>query len=157
MFGLYPSRFYNVWLDVQPEKGHRVLMQSYPGGIQSGMDYYMNDAGLVVAETTVKQTGFDANGRALASRIRKALQYSDSIDQAVATLKDGNNGMYTNEWLPADMKTKEGAMFELGTDKSKLWRSSKDEWFGGTPGFYWGCNNAKDLDVRLETVASTAD
>ena len=45
-------------------------------------------------------------------------------------------------------------MFELGTHKSKLWRSSKDEWFGGTEGFYWGCNNGKDLDVRLETVAS---
>jgi hypothetical protein len=46
-------------------------------------------------------------------------------------------------------------MFELGTHKSKLWRSSKDEWFGGTKGFYWGCNNAKDLDVRLETMSST--
>ncbi len=45
-------------------------------------------------------------------------------------------------------------MFELGTHKTKLWRSGKDEWFGGTEGFYWGCNNAKDLDVRLETIAS---
>ena len=43
-------------------------------------------------------------------------------------------------------------MFELGTHKSRLWKSSKNEWFGGTAGFYWGCNNAKDLDVRLETV-----
>ena len=43
-------------------------------------------------------------------------------------------------------------MFELGTHKSRLWRSSKNEWFGGTTGFYWGCNNAKDLQVRLETV-----
>ncbi len=43
-------------------------------------------------------------------------------------------------------------MFELGTHKSRLWRSSKNEWFGGTAGFYWGCNNAKDLQVRLETV-----
>ena len=43
-------------------------------------------------------------------------------------------------------------MFELGTHKTKLWRSSKKEWFGGTEGFYWGCNNAKDLQVRLETV-----
>ena len=43
-------------------------------------------------------------------------------------------------------------MFELGTHKSKLWRSSQKEWFGGTEGFYWGCNNTKDLEVRLETV-----
>src|SRR5207248_9589245 len=26
----------------------------------------------------------------------------------------------------------------------------------GTEGFYWGCNNARDLDVRLETVASVS-
>ena len=45
-------------------------------------------------------------------------------------------------------------MFELGTYKHKLWRSSKNEWFGDTPGFYWGCNNVKDMDVRLETIPS---
>ena len=61
-----------------------------------------------------------------------------------------NNGLYTNEWLIGDAKNNEIAMFELGTYKTKLWRSSKNEWFGGTEGFYWGCNNAKDLNVRLE-------
>src|SRR5438445_9454979 len=48
-------------------------------------------------------------------------------------------------------------MFELGTARSKLFRSSKNEWFGGTEGFYWGCNNTKDRDVRLETIASVND
>src|SRR5437660_12519312 len=64
MFGLYPGRFYNVWLDVKPAKGHRVLMQSFPGGIQSGMDYYLNDAGILVSETTIAQTRFDVTGLA---------------------------------------------------------------------------------------------
>ncbi len=127
-------------------------MQSYPGGIQSGLDYYLNDAGILVAETTIAQTRFDTSGLAEASRIRKALQYADTIDKAVAILKEQNNGLYTNEWLLADMKTNEIAMFELGTHKSKLYRSSKNEWFGGTEGFYWGCNNTKDLEVRLETI-----
>jgi hypothetical protein len=152
MFGLYPSLFYNVWLDVQPSQGHRVLMQTYPAGIQSGLDYYLNDAGLVVCETTIAQTRFDIQGMALASRIRQALQYADTIDQAVDILRKGNNGLYTNEWLLADTKTNEIAMFELGTAKSKLYRSSHNDWFCGTEGFYWGCNNTKDLDVRLETI-----
>jgi hypothetical protein len=157
MFGLYPSSFYNVWLDVQPPrgKGHRVFMQSYPAGIQSGLDYYYNDAGLLVCETTLAQTRFAIEGMAVASRIREALQYADSIDRACAILEKANNGLYTNEWLLADIKTNEIAMFELGTHKSKLYRSSKDEWYGGTKGFYWGCNNTKDLEVRLETIAST--
>jgi hypothetical protein len=154
MFSLYPSSFYNVWLDVKPSKGHRVLMQTYPAGIQSGLDYYLNDAGLLVAETTLAQTRFEIKGLALVSRIRQALQYADSIDKAVSILKEQNNGLYTNEWLLADIKTNEIAMYELGTYKSKLWRSGKNEWYGGTEGFYWGCNNTKDLDVRLETIAS---
>jgi hypothetical protein len=155
MFSLYPSNFYNVWLDVKPAKGHRVFMQTFPAGIQSGMDYYYNDAGLLCCETTISQTRFDTTGAALASRIRQAMQYADSIDKAAEILKEGNNGLYTNEWLLADVKTNEIAMLELGTHKTKLSRSSKGEWFGGTEGFYWGCNNTKDLEVRLETLATT--
>jgi hypothetical protein len=154
MFGLYPSNFYNVWLDIQPDKGHRFVMCSYPGGIQSGMDYYLNDAGLLISETTIAQTKFDINGMTCASRIRKAIQYADNIDDAVAILLKENNGLYTNEWLMGDINTNEIAMFELGTHKHKLWRSGKNEWFGETPGFYWGCNNIKDMEVRLETIPS---
>src|SRR5438132_6985433 len=97
MFSLYPANFYNVWLDIKPAKGHRIMMQSYPGGIQSGMDYYMNDAGILVCETTIRQTKFDIKGETVASRIRRALQYADSIDKAVDILKESNNGIYTNE------------------------------------------------------------
>ncbi len=154
MWNLFHAYHYNVWLDVKPARGHRVLMQTYPGGIMSGLDYYQSGAGLVVCETTLSQTKFDATGVPLADRIRRALQYADSIDQAVAILKQGNNGLYTNEWLLADTKNNEIAMFELGTHKSRLWRSSKNEWFGGTAGFYWGCNNAKDVEVRMETLPS---
>ncbi len=153
MYELYPSSFFNVWIDVLPAKGNRVVMQSYPGGMQSGLDYYMNSAGLLVTETTIAQTRFDVEGQSLSSQIRKAVQYSDSIDSFVAAMQHGN-GLYTNEWLLADIKTNEIAMFELGTKTSKLYRSSKNEWFGGTEGFYWGCNNVKDMDVRLETIAS---
>jgi hypothetical protein len=152
MFSLYPSLHYNVWLDVKPSAGHRVAMQTYPAGIQSGMDYYLNDAGLLVSETTLAQTQFNINGMAVGSRIRRALQYSDNIDQVADILRTNNNGLYTNEWMIGDTKTSEIAMLELGTAKSKLYRSSRNEWVGGTEGFYWGCNNTKDIDVRLETI-----
>jgi hypothetical protein len=154
MFGLYPANFYNVWLDIKPARGHRMLMCAYPGAIQSGMDYYLNDAGLLIAETTISQTRFDNTGLTEASRIRQAIQYAANIDDAVAILRKDNNGLYTNEWLLADINTNEIALFELGTHQSKLHRSSKNDWIGGTVGFYWGCNNTKDVQVRLETVAS---
>jgi hypothetical protein len=140
----------NVMLDIQPEKGHRILMQSYPGGIESGTDWYQNDAGVVLTETTIRQTPFHREGTPVAYRARKAIQYGGNVDQVVEHLGTRNNGLYTNEWIIGDAKNDEIAMYELGTYKTKLWRSSKNQWFGGTEGFYWGNNNAKDHEVRLE-------
>ncbi len=140
----------NVWIDVKPENGHRVLMQSYPGGIESGTDWYQNDAGVVLTETTIRQTPYNPQGTPVAFRARMAIQYGGSIDEVIQHLGTRNNGLYTNEWLMGDAKTNEIAMYELGTAHTKLWRSSKNEWFGDTPGFYWGNNNAKDLTIRTE-------
>ena len=140
----------NVMLDIKPAAGHRMLIQSYPGGIESGTDWYQNDAGVVLTETTINQTPFSAQGTPIAFRARMAIQYGGNIDEVVKYLGAHNNGLYTNEWLIGDAKNNEIAMYELGTNRARLWRSSKDEWFGGTPGFYWGDNNPKDLDIRLE-------
>jgi hypothetical protein len=140
----------NVMLVIKPAKGHRVLMQSYPGGIESGTDWYQNDAGLVLTETTIRQTQFNPQGTPVAYRARLAIQYAENIDDMVRLLGTKNNGLYTNEWLMGDGKNNEIAMYELGTVHTKLWRSSRNEWFGGTPGFYWGNNNAKDLTIRTE-------
>jgi hypothetical protein len=142
----------NVMLDIKPAKGHRILMQSYPGGIESGTDWYQNDAAMVLTETTIRQSPFNIEGTPVAFRARQAIQYGGNVDEVVQYLGTRNNGLYTNEWLIGDGKNNEIAMYELGTSHTKLWRSSKNEWFGGTEGFYWGDNNAKDLQVRLEYV-----
>lgn len=140
----------NVLLDIKPTHGHRMLIQSYPGGIESGTDWYQNDAGMVLVETTISQTPFNPRGTPVAFRARMAIQYSDSIDDVVRYLSTQNNGLYTNEWIMGDAKTNQIAIYDLGTEHTRLWRSSKNQWFGDTPGFYWGDNNAKDLTVRLE-------
>jgi hypothetical protein len=142
----------NVMIDIQPAKGHRLIMQSYPGGIESGTDWYQNDVGMVLTETTIRQSPFNIQGTPVAFRARQAIQYGGNVDEIVEQLGKRNNGLYTNEWLIGDGKNNEIAMYELGTARTKLWRSSKNEWFGGTEGFYWGDNNAKDLAVRREYV-----
>jgi hypothetical protein len=157
MFGLHLGPYVNVWIDCKPTKGRRFVMQAFPGGIWSSQDYYQNDAGILLSETTIDQTPFDSSGEPLTTRARKAIQYAESIDDVVKLLSVSNNGLYTNEWLIADTKTNEIAMFELGTKKTKLWRSSKEEWFGGTKDFYWGCNNAKDAHVRLEATPAAGE
>lgn len=152
MFGLHFGPHVNFWIDCKPTKGHRFAMQGFPGAVWSSQDFYLNAAGIVLCETTIDQTPFDPAGEPLTTRSRKAIQYAGSVDDVVKYLSQNSNGLYSNEWLIADTAANEIAMYELGTKTSKLWRSSKGEWFGGTKGFYWGNNNAKDPAVRREAL-----
>ncbi|MEI6537208.1 MAG: C45 family autoproteolytic acyltransferase/hydrolase, partial [Verrucomicrobiaceae bacterium] len=154
MFDAYPARFFNVWLDLQPNAGHRFVMQTYPGGIHSGMDYVISDAGLMLGETNISQTSFDIKGVPLASRIRQAIQYAGSISDAAEILGSNGNGLAATEWVLADAGKNETALFTLGTRAKQLHLSSRNDWLAGTDGFYWSCNNSKDLEHRLETLES---
>jgi hypothetical protein len=106
---------WNVVFDVKPARGHRFVMDGLPGVIASDDDFGVNDAGLVVTETTISQfEGFDPKGTPEFFRARKAMQYAESIDEYVRIMVDRNNGGYANDWLLGDTKTGEIALFELG-------------------------------------------
>jgi hypothetical protein len=120
---------WTVIFDIQPAHGHRILMDGEPGVITSQDDFGVNDAGLLITETTITQfEGWDPDGKPEFMRSRKALQYAGSIDDYVALIKDGNNGGYANDWLIGDRKTGEIAYLELGLRNTPLWRS-KDGYF----------------------------
>lgn len=157
MWDGYTGVHFDVILDVVPETGRRFVMQTFPGGIHSGTDFYLNDSGILIGETTVLQTPFDPEGTPQSNRIRKAIQYGASIDEVAALLRERNNGMYTNDWTLADLKTNEAAILLLGTRESKLWRSSDRPAPFGTPGFLWANNNARHAPVRREVADQPGD
>ena len=157
MWSGYTGPHWNVICDAIPSEGHRLVYETFPGGIHSAADFYINSAGIMIGETTVAQTPFDMDGTPQSNRIRKAAQYASSIDEVVKILSYKNNGMYTNDWLIGDTKTNEIAIFLLGTKKSKLWRSRSGEFPGGTEGFYWSDNNNKDPEVRKEYIPNDAN
>ena len=148
----YTGVHWDIVCDVVPSEGHRLVYQTFPGGIHSGSDFYINDAGIMIGETTVMQTPFDLQGTPQSSRIREAAQYASSVDDVVRILTRKNNGLYTNDWLIGDTRRNEIAILLLGTKQHKLWRSGANDWPGGTTGFYWSVNNAKDPEVRKEYV-----
>ncbi len=150
MWAGYTGVHFNVIADVVPSKGHRLVYQTFPGGIHSGTDYYMNAAGILIGETTVAQTPWNVDGTPMSNRIRKAAQYASSIDDVARILRERNNGMYTNDWPIVDVKTGEVAILLLGTKESKLWRTGEDPAPFGTPGFLWANNNARDPGVKRE-------
>ena len=123
---------WRIIFDLVPAKGHRILMDGYPGVITSDDDFGVNDAGIISTETTITQfNGYDPKGKPEFVRSRKALQYADSIDDYVKLMLDGNNGGYANDWLLGDRKTGEIAQLELGLKNHKLWRT-KDGYFVGS-------------------------
>ncbi len=153
----YTGVHWNVITDIVPADGHRLVYQTFPGGIHSGADFYINAAGIVIGETTVSQTPFEPDSTPQSNRIRKAAQYASSIDDVERILWDGNNGMYSNDWPIADVKTGEVAILLLGTHTKKLWRTSEDMAPFGTPGFLWANNNNRDPEVRKEYLAQPDD
>lgn len=123
---------WNIIFDIAPAQGNHILMDGMAGLIHSGDDFGLNSAGIMITETTISHfSGFDPNGVPEFVRARKAMQYSNSIDDFARIMQDGNNGGYANNWLVADRKTNEIASLELGLKNVTLQRS-KDGFFVGS-------------------------
>jgi len=143
-FQYLPGTRYNVILDVTPAKGTRFVMQTMPGTISSGTDWYVSRSGLVVSETTITgMTTFNPDGLPYFLRSRKAIQYAENIGQWARMMIEGNNGGYADDWLVGDVKTGEIAWLELGTFSHKLERTRN--------GAFVGSNIAMSDEVRSET------
>ncbi len=142
---------WNIIEDIVPEKGNRILMDAFPGFIDSGDDFAENSAGIMITETTIAQfRGFDTTGVPEFVRAREAAQYANSIDDFVRIMTKGNNGAYANDWLVGDTKTNEIARVELGLRNYKVWRTRD--------GYFAGSNFPSDPElIREETVFNPGD
>ena len=111
----YAEAYFGVISDIVPAKGHRILMQTAPGWVHSGTDFFVTDAGLVGSETTIGGFhGFSEWGIPEFARMRRATQDASTIDEWCEIMKKGNNGGYANAWLLGDVNTREIARLELG-------------------------------------------
>ena len=93
-------------------------------------------------ETTLPTGEWRRFGTPVVVRARKAIQYSDSIDEMISILMKNNNGLMPNDWVMGDTKTGEIASLELALRNHAITRIKN--------GFLWSCNNPKDDKVRWE-------
>jgi uncharacterized protein CbrC (UPF0167 family) len=140
------GQFNNVILDITPDDGFRMVMQTSPGYTASMTDFWMTGGGIVVVETTmVGYQGFDPDKVPEYVRARNACQYGTSIDEWVELMNAENDGGYANIWLIGDIKTGEIANYQQGLIYQNLEKKS-DGWFYG--------DNAPS-DPRIRFVEST--
>jgi len=137
----------NVILDINPSKGYRMIMQTSPCWIWSGTDFFITSKGIIGTETTIG--GFVPYEKKfpIGYRIRKAMQYGNTMDDYVKILLHGNSGDYANSWLFGDINTNEILRLELGLAFHNVEKT--------TNGYFIGFNAPYDERIRnIEVVNS---
>ena len=134
------GQYSNVILDLNPEKGHRFIMQTSPCWIWSGTDFFVTAKGIIGTETTIG--GFIPYEKRfpIGYRIRQAMQYGNSLDEYCEILLHENSGDYANSWLFGDINSNEILRIELGLKYHNIERTKN--------GFFIGFNAPYDERIR---------
>ena len=129
-----------VILDIKPDKGHRMIMQASPCWIWSGTDFFLTSKGIIGTETTIG--GFVPYEKRfpIGYRIRKAMQYGNSLDEYCEILLHENSGDYANSWLFGDIHSNEILRIELGLQYHNIERTKN--------GYFIGFNSVYDERIR---------
>lgn len=136
-----------IVLDLNPEKGCRMLIMGFPGWIWSGTDFFVTSAGIMGTETTIGGFNKYENNIPIACRIRQAMQYGKTLDDYERILLEGNSGDYANSWLFGDTKTNEIMRIELGLKYHNTERTKN--------GYFIGFNAPYDPRIRNLECANT--
>jgi hypothetical protein len=131
-----------VFMDIVPTTGNRILMEVNAGLIWSGTEFYINDGGLVVAETTLGSGPYNYGKTPSFVRLRKAIQNADTIDEFKNIMLENTNGAYCGDYLIGDSDTGEVAVLELG---GKTWAIARTK-----DGYLPSCNYPWDPEVAAE-------
>jgi hypothetical protein len=141
------GQYSNIILDLHPEKGHRFIMQTSPCWIWSGTDFFVTAKGIIGLETTFG--GFIPYEKRfpIGYRIRKAMQYGNTLDEYCEILLHENSGDYANAWMFADTNKNEILRIELGLKYHNIERTKN--------GFFIGFNAPYDAKIRNLEVTNS--
>ena len=129
-----------IILDIDPSEGHRIIMQTFPCWIWSGTDFFVTSKGIIGTETTIGGFMPYEIKFPICYRIRKAMQYGNTLDDYVEILLHENSGDYANSWLFGDTNTNEILRIELGLKYHNVERTKN--------GFFIGFNAPYDERIR---------
>jgi hypothetical protein len=134
-------------VDLNCEKGNRILYMGFVGWIFSGTDFWVTSAGIFGTETTIGGFLPFENKYPISCRLRKAMQYGNSLDDYVEILLDHNSGDYSNSYMLCNINDNEIMLFELGLKYHDVKRTKN--------GFFIGHNAPYNAQIRNLECANT--
>ena len=141
------AQYCNFITEIRPNKGNSIIMQSPPGCIASGTDFFVNSNGMICTETTIGGFSKFRLLDPICCRIRKVMQYEKGLDDCVKYLTHNNGGDYANSWLFGDTKTNTIMRVELGLDYVNVEKKKN--------GYFIGYNAPLDPRIRNLECANT--
>ncbi|MEM4058523.1 MAG: C45 family autoproteolytic acyltransferase/hydrolase [Thermoplasmata archaeon] len=101
---------------IRPEKGNLFMMQSSPGLLFSGTDFYYNSRGISISETTLDGIKtYNIDGIPIFQRLRLAIKKAADLYEVANILTKENTGAYANNYLIGDAREKKIGLLELAT------------------------------------------
>ena len=131
----------NIIMYVSPAKGHAFVMQTCAGLICSTMDWFLCSSGIIGCETTISGITYTPEiDVPYFCRIRKCMQYGNSLKEYADIMTTHNGGDYPCSWLFGNTHNGEIMLCELGKNTHRV-ETTKD-------GVFFGMNSAMDTKLR---------
>lgn len=138
---LYSGQLANIILKITPNKGNEFIMQTLPGYIASGTDWYISKSGIVCCETTIGEINYKPKfGSPYFCRIREAIQYGKTLDECSKIMLRDNAGDYACSWLFGNINTNEIMLLEIGLKEHNIQKTKN--------GVFYGMNSAMGQQLR---------
>ena len=135
------GQLHNINMYVYPSSGYSFVMQTSAGYIASGTDWFICSSGIIGNETTISSINYKpVFGDPYFCRIRKAMQYGNSLDEYASIMETNNAGDYACSWQFGNVHTNEIMLFEM-TLKEKNIQKTKN-------GVFYGMNSAMGENIR---------
>ena len=141
---LVSGSLFNIIIYLTPKTGFPFCMQTAPGFVASGTDWFLSKSGIMGCETTIGDTNYQPNFKdghlPYFCRIRQAMQYGKNLDEYVKIMTTHNAGDYAGSWLFGDTNTNEIMLCEVGLNIQNIQRTND--------GIFYGMNSAMSFELR---------
>lgn len=142
------GQLFNIIIFMIPENGHPFVMQTCAGLVASVSDWFLCSTGIIGCETTISSINYKPKfGYPFFCRIRKAMQYAETLDEYAEIMQEKNAGDYACSWLFGDINTNEIMLCEIGLNIANIQKTKN--------GIFYGMNSAIDFDLRTNETNDT--